>query len=131
MKRVRSGYICLCGYWARRAIERDLHLKIESEITEKTYVTAAKNTIYYLAESKKSEAEKIFVVAHWISDACREAVFQAKAINRPTEEATRDLNRHLLKKVGDIKSEIDGHLDGAPDASEASKLANRISRIIS
>lgn len=27
-KRVKSGYECLCGYWARRAVERDLHLTI-------------------------------------------------------------------------------------------------------
>jgi hypothetical protein len=32
--------------------------------------------------------------------------------------------------IGAIELEIDGYLDGAPDANEASKLANRISLII-
>ena len=32
--------------------------------------------------------------------------------------------------IGAIELEIDGYLDGAPDANEASKLANRISLLI-
>lgn len=32
--------------------------------------------------------------------------------------------------IGAIELEIDGYLDGTPDANEASKLANRISGII-
>ena len=45
----------------------------------------------------------------------------------PTE---RQLQR-LRQRVQRALDELDGYIDGAPDASEASKLANRVSLILS
>ena len=42
-------------------------------------------------------------------------------------EAIEGLNAQKLKQISEA---IDGYLDGAPDCSPASKLANEISRIL-
>lgn len=51
---------------------------------------------------------------------------------RITECAKLELkNQPLTNKIRcELNDEIEGYLDGAPDASEASKLANRISLIL-
>lgn len=55
-----------------------------------------------------------------MGNACREA-----ALNKAWEEIVI-----LNKRLHDIHLEVDGYIDGAPDRSEASSLANRVQAIL-